>query len=409
MFVLVAAVFIAVMVVPAVYAMYAGKINGPLLELAKKELWMFSGLDEPGQAFAMLSRVDPAELDWATMDKILTYAGSWLRWPLLLVLGALIGISFFFGSVEKLKRKLDMEKLLSENSRNFPCLLPIVGKGKYLLSAESYDKGPWRIARTPIQFALAHGILNGPNGFPCTMEEALENGMPSKDKPAFGQCVFREEEAMKAMQKQLGEPFVDLAGLSPVRKALATAFMLYALGQKHECIAILDDASASYSETGGKPQCPILENGDFSAVLDNALLAWIQFSSRKTVARHLSFQLPLMMALLGEARKKGVLATSQFIWLRPMDRPLWYALSQCGGRAAWAEGLAAWSHFQAEEHAGKTLSAPHLKAAVESLKNSLDAQGWLKSDYDPFYQDITIRKEGADTVVTAPAEEETEQ
>ncbi len=29
MFVLVAAVFIAVMVVPAVYAMYAGKINGP--------------------------------------------------------------------------------------------------------------------------------------------------------------------------------------------------------------------------------------------------------------------------------------------------------------------------------------------------------------------------------------------
>ena len=156
------------------YAMYAGKINGPLLELAKKELWMFSGLDEPGQAFAMLSRVDPAELDWATMDKILTYAGSWLRWPLLLVLGALIGISFFFGSVEKLKRKLDMEKLLSENSRNFPCLLPIVGKGKYLLSAESYDKGPWRIARTPIQFALAHGILNGPNGFPCTMEEALD-------------------------------------------------------------------------------------------------------------------------------------------------------------------------------------------------------------------------------------------
>lgn len=146
MFVLVAAVFIAVMVVPAVYAMYAGKINGPLLELAKKELWMFSGLDEPGQTFAMLSRVDPAELDWATMDKILTYAGSWLRWPLLLVLGALIGISCFFGSVEKLKRKLDMEKLLSENSRNFPCLLPIVGKGKYLLSSESYDKGPWRIA-----------------------------------------------------------------------------------------------------------------------------------------------------------------------------------------------------------------------------------------------------------------------
>ena len=408
MFVLVAAVLIAVMVVPAVYAMYAGKINSPLLELAKKELWLFSALDEPGQALALLSQVDPAELDWGTMDKILTYAGSWFRWPLLLVLGAFIGISCFLGSVEKLKRKLDMDKLLAENSKNFPCLMPIVGKGKYLLSHESYDNGPWRIARTPIQFALAHGILNGPNGFPCKVEDALEHGMPSKDKPAFGQCVFREEEALKALKRQLGEPFVDLAGLSPVRKTLVTAFMLYALGKKHECIAILDDASASYTESEGKPQCPILENKDFSAALDNALLAWVQFSPRKAVTRHLSFQLPLLMALLGEARKKGVLATSQFIWLRPLDRPLWYALSQCGGRAAWVEGLAAWSHFQAEEHAGKTLSVPHVKAAVESLKNSLDAQGWLKSDYDPFYQEVTIRKVGADTVVSAPAEEEME-
>ena len=115
------------------------------------------------------------------------------------------------------------------------------------------------------------------------------------------------------------------------------------------------------------------------------------------------------MALLGEARKKGVLATSQFIWLRPLDRPLWYALNQCGGRAAWTEALAAWAHFQAEEHAGKTLSAPHIDAAVESLKNSLESQGWLKRDYDPFYQNITIQKENSESVVFAPAEEETEQ
>ncbi|MFG6375274.1 MAG: hypothetical protein K1W05_04975 [Desulfovibrio sp.] len=409
MFVLVAAVFIAVMVVPAVYAMYAGKINGPLLELAKKELWIFSGLDEPGLAFEKLSRVDPADLDWATMDKILTYAGSWMRWPLLVVLGVLVAISCWLGSVEKLKRKLNMEKLLAENSKNFPCLMPIVGKGKYLLSPESYDNGPWRIARTPIQFVIAHGLVDGPNGFPCKAEDVLENGMPFLDSPALGQCVFKKEAAARVLQKQLGEPFADLACLSPVRKALAAAFILYALGKKHECIAILDDVSASYSENGGVPQCPLLENGDFSAALDEVLLAWASFSSRKAVARHLSYQLPLFMALLGEARKKGVLATSQFIWLRPLDRPLWYALNQCGGRAAWTEALAAWAHFQAEEHAGKTLSAPHIDAAVESLKNSLESQGWLKRDYDPFYQNITIQKENSESVVFAPAEEETEQ
>lgn len=207
MFVLVAAVFIAVMVVPAVYAMYAGKINGPLLELAKKELWIFSGLDEPGLAFEKLSRVDPADLDWATMDKILTYAGSWMRWPLLVVLGVLVAISCWLGSVEKLKRKLNMEKLLAENSKNFPCLMPIVGKGKYLLSPESYDNGPWRIARTPIQFVLAHGLIDGPNGFPCKPEDVLENGMPFLDSPALGQCVFKKEAAAQVLQKAAWRAF----------------------------------------------------------------------------------------------------------------------------------------------------------------------------------------------------------
>ena len=89
------------------------------------------------------------------------------------------------------------------------------------------------------------------------------------------------------------------------------------------------------------------------------------------------------MALLYRARQKGVLASSQFLWLRPLDRPLWYALNQCVGRAAWAEGFAAWAHYQAEEKAGKALSEPHVQPAVASLRQSLAAQGWLTEIFVP--------------------------
>ena len=89
------------------------------------------------------------------------------------------------------------------------------------------------------------------------------------------------------------------------------------------------------------------------------------------------------MALLYRARQKGVLASSQFLWLRPLDRPLWYALNQCGGRAAWAEGVAPWAHYQTEEKAGKALSEPHVRPAVASLKQSLAAQGWLTEIFMP--------------------------
>ena len=83
------------------------------------------------------------------------------------------------------------------------------------------------------------------------------------------------------------------------------------------------------------------------------------------------------MALLTRARHKGVLASSQFLWLRPLDRPLWYALNQCGGRAAWAEGFAAWAHYAAEEKAKKALAEPHITQAVRRLRDSLSTQGWL--------------------------------
>ncbi len=91
------------------------------------------------------------------------------------------------------------------------------------------------------------------------------------------------------------------------------------------------------------------------------------------------------MALLTLARRKGVLASSQFIWVRPVDRPLWYALNQCGGRAAWAEGFAAWAHYAAEEKAGKTSREMRTAHAVARLRATLAAQGWL-TDMPPLYE-----------------------
>lgn len=105
--------------------------------------------------------------------------------------------------------------------------------------------------------------------------------------------------------------------------------------------------------------------------------------SEKCLTIHASYELPWFITLLYRARQKGVLATSQFLWLRPLDRPLWYALNQCGGRAAWAEGFAAWAHYQAEEKAGMRLPEPHVQPAVASLRQSLAAQGWLTEIFVP--------------------------
>lgn len=148
-------------------------------------------------------------------------------------------------------------------------------------------------------------------------------------------------------------------------------------GDKKGCVALLDAVSLSYREENEQASCPLLEDDDFTNKLKKQWERHASVLNEKCLSIHASYELPWFMALLYRARQKGVLASSQFLWLRPLDRPLWYALNQCGGRAAWAEGFAPWAHYTAEEKERKTLTKPHVAPAVASFREALTAQGWL--------------------------------
>ena len=371
-------------VLPALYVAHADSVNGPLLTLAKAQLQVFTPFFEEAQtAWTHIAEADPAALSWDTMQKVLHYTGSWIRWPFALLL-VLFGVAaIFMGRVGGLVRRFNMESLLKNNAESFPCLRPVVGRGKYLLSPKSYDSGLWKVARTPVQFALEHGLLLDEAGKAISPEQALKNGLPSTELPAWGNARLDEEKALVVLTEQLGKRFEGYAGLPPCRRALAAALLAYADGNKKGCVALLDSVSLSYAENNGQASCPLLEDGNFVGKLKKEWDCHSSLLNEKCLSIHAAYELPWFMALLYRARQKGVLASSQFLWLRPLDRPLWYALNQCGGRAAWAEGFAPWAHYQTEEKAGKALSEPHVRPAVASLKQSLAAQGWLTEIFMP--------------------------
>ena len=371
-------------VLPALYVAHADAVNGPLLALAKAQIKAFTPFFEEAQtAWARIAEADPATLSWETVQKVLHYTGSWIRWPFVLLL-VLFGVaSIFMGRIGGLVRRFNMESLLRNNADSFPCLRPVVGRGKYLLSPESYDSGLWRIARTPVQFALEHGLLVNDAGEPFTPAQALKNGLPSTELPAWGNARLDEEKALAVLTEQLGKWFEGYEGFSPCRRTLAVAFLAYADGDKKGCVALLDDVSRSYREENGQAVCPVLETEAFAGHLEKTWERHKSVLREKSLLNHVAFELTWFMALLYRARRKGVLASSQFLWLRPLDRSLWYALNQCGGRAAWAEGFAPWAHYTAEEKAGKTLPEPHVAPAVASLKEALSAQGWLTEIFVP--------------------------
>ena len=143
-------------VLPALYIAHADSVNKPLLALAKAQIQVFTPFfDEAQTAWTRIAEADPASLSWETMQKVLHYTGSWIRWPFALLL-VLFGVaSIFMGRVSGLVRRFNMESLLKNNAESFPCLRPVVGRGKYLLSPTSYDSGLWRIARCNSRWNMA--------------------------------------------------------------------------------------------------------------------------------------------------------------------------------------------------------------------------------------------------------------
>jgi len=377
-FVWVALVLIIMLVIPAIYAARAGYINDVLLSLARLQLRPFaSASHEATMALERISKLDPVALSWEQMQGILHYCGTWSRWPMAVILALAACIAFIQGRTSRLVRRFNMDSLLKNNAECFPCLKPVVGRGKYLLSPESYDSGLWRIARTPLQFALEQRLLYDPLGNTALPSQILKNGLPTTENDLYGLIHLDENASLRVLQKQLGAQFTGFESLSDCRKAVAAAFLAYAGGDKQEGVAILDMVSLSYQEKDNTASCTVLQDEKFILRLATAWNKHKKILEEPLLVRHAAHELPWFMALLTRARSKGVLASSQFLWLRPMDRPLWYALNQCGGRAAWAEGFAPWAHYMAEEWAGKALAVPCLDEAVASLRDALDSQGWL--------------------------------
>ena len=291
-------VFVFVLL-PALYVVYADDVNRPLLALAEAQIQVFAPFFEEAQtAWARIADADPASLSWENMWKVLRYTGSWIRWPFALLL-VLFGVAaIFMGRVGGLVRRFNMESLLKNNAESFPCLRPVVGRGKYLLSPESYDSGLWKVARTPAQFALEHGLLLDEQGKPFSPEQALKNGLPSTELPAWGNARLDGEKALRVLTEQLGKPFEGYEGLSPCRRALAVAFLAYADGDKKDCVALLDAVSLSYREETGQASCPLLEDDDFSRKLKKQWESHSSVLNEKCLSIHAAYELPWFMALL---------------------------------------------------------------------------------------------------------------
>jgi len=283
---------------------------------------------------------DPKHIEFSQFSSVNTVMGRWMRWPAIALLVCLSVISFSRHSTMLFRQRHDMNSLKLGEAENWPQIQPILSLD---LVKEDLEKGPWAMAKTPLDYCRGHKIL----------KDIAKNGVTV--------WTIDKGPAYRLLAMQLGPLWKDLFNLPIHVKALVVIFV--ARAERDRAVAKKFLSQIAMSAGSGKL--------DFTGVTEQL----IQYRNSKLLQwmrpRH-AYVRTMMASLLEVARADGVLATSEFLWLKPVDRKLWYTLNSVGRQTAVVEVAGVFAHWKAEKTLGRAMTTPMVKEAVTALQNSVE-------------------------------------
>jgi intracellular multiplication protein IcmP len=303
-----------------------------------------------------LKKLRPEQITPFFLLKMTEATGGFFRIPIALVLAAMSATSFLRKPKHPYTRKLKLEDMVKEQASAFPVTKPITkfnplqNNFRTLGDAVPEKLPPFAEALVPEEWVAFHSI-------------PLIEG------------IIDHDAARRAFAKQLGGRWKGVEHLPWHLRALFAGFTMKAGGLRTE----------SDEYFGRVSECWVPGRG---LVLTQPLKQEIQKTIRdpklgrvteKVAAQH-AFVAPALIRCLQMARDQGgVLAPAQFLWLRAVDRTMWYPLNNLGRAAVHSEAAGAIAHYRTEKSAGKPIPNPQVDTAVEGL-----AQYLLENDITRF-------------------------
>lgn len=285
-----------------------------------------------------IQQADPNQVGWNKFAAINAEFGRWVRYPVMFILLGLAAFAIFRRGGQ-FQHHYDMKSLRVVGKEIWPQITPIISLD---LVKEDIDTGSWAMAIPPLNFARHHDLLT-------TKVVSAKKIWILKQKPAYRLFVL-----------QLGPLWKGLAHLPIHAKALAYVFLARATGQRPAANSMLKQIAVSASSG----------QLDFTDVSEK-LKAFHGHNIIKWLEKRYAYISTLLASLLEIARSDGVLASAEFLWLKPVDRRLWFVLNSVGRRTSVVEVAGVYSHWKAEKKVGRALKTPMVKGAVDALDEAL--------------------------------------
>jgi len=337
----------------------------------------------------ILSRPVPADLPASTLYEAISLSGKFLALPAALFLVGLAAWIWRRSPAVRYRRDLDFEGLLRHNAKVFPRMRPVLWlRGK--TSKNQRGNYTWPLA--PYEWAL---LIKALRPF-RRAADTRRSWNPNLAAAAFGAQLGRPSSSARLFHEDL----------------LLGAFVARILGDKKTTEQLLDATAAGFgpawspterlwrSLRGTLSEWPA--QGPWQIRLDTkaeTALARILARFDKGIAEYsrpernpddaLSPEAKVagiylgshhircsLSRLLGAAQETGIITTSDFIWVKAVDRCLHYALNDVGRRVASIESSGIRSHMQAENAAKGPLEDAATTEAIRALTTHFDETDW---------------------------------
>ena len=308
-----------------------------------KAVNFFIGQGQLSNEIYLMQTLDPATVNWGQLVLLTGLVGNYVRYPIIAILVFLAIYLYKSDITLKFRKAHDMLTLRAQEQYNWPAIMPVV---KQDLVNEDINKGPWAMAMTPMEFARKYQLLK--------KEDALlDNPVPGQEMTAG----VRRGDAKRVFTLQLGPYWSGFDHCSPQARALAAVFMARLNRDRGAASKILESLDKSCSS--GKP--------DFSVA--TSVLKKYQDTEivQDIVAKH-AYVLTVLASLLQRSRDDGVVPSAEFLWLKPIDRRLWYMLNCIGRQTPFAEVSGPFAHWRAEAVMGRRSLVPMIDEAIKALE-----------------------------------------
>jgi intracellular multiplication protein IcmP len=256
----------------------------------------------------------------------------------------------------RFKRKHSMKSLAQSEKHNWPQIQPVLGLD---LVAMDIDSGPWAMAMTPIQFCKKFKLVNI---VLLPAEDSLSK------EPKFTVSLIPER-ADRVFAGQLGRSFQGIERMPEHRRVLFAIFIARGCRDTAAARALVSQLARSAAK--GKLDC---------SGADVLLKKHLSNKDVQKICQRHAYELTLMASALVFARADGVLATADFLWLKPMDRRLWYTLNDVGRQTPNTEAAGVYAHWITEKTLQRPLSIPMVQQATKALQQALKEMLYTPDD-----------------------------